>query len=239
MDIFSATPVACFSLCPSRVEGGLVCRTAASPRVQSLPRWTTCMGLRPGRAGSNNGTKSRRSVSLISLSCPSVVSLSLTPCPLKYYGLLHPVDIKEDILECNSVELSFALTRFIQEVRRPNGDAYSPDSIFYLCLGIQQVPTHSFTHTIFGLIPLQLCLLFVWAVPVYARPDREHLHWSALQPVHCWDHRDAADLEAEIITQRYEPYRNYIFASKDSVTPPCSCCIHAFYRFKSISNSCK
>lgn len=59
----------------------------------------------------------------------------------KYYGLVHPVDIKEDILECNSVELSFALTRFIQEVRRPNGDAYSPDSIFYLCLGIQQVPT--------------------------------------------------------------------------------------------------
>lgn len=59
----------------------------------------------------------------------------------KYYGLVHPVDLKEDILECNSVELSFALTRFIREVRRPNGEAYSPDSIFYLCLGIQQVPT--------------------------------------------------------------------------------------------------
>lgn len=59
----------------------------------------------------------------------------------KYPGLVHSVDIKEDILECNSVELSFALSRFIQEVRRPNGDAYSPDSIFYLCLGIQQVPT--------------------------------------------------------------------------------------------------
>ncbi|CAF99041.1 unnamed protein product, partial [Tetraodon nigroviridis] len=50
----------------------------------------------------------------------------------------RPADLKEDILECNSVELSFALTRFVQEVRRPNGDAYSPDSIFYLCLGIQQ-----------------------------------------------------------------------------------------------------
>ncbi|TNM95886.1 hypothetical protein fugu_016969 [Takifugu bimaculatus] len=50
----------------------------------------------------------------------------------------QPQNVKEDILECNSVELSFALARFIQEVRRPNGETYSPDSIFYLCLGIQQ-----------------------------------------------------------------------------------------------------
>ncbi|XP_070698462.1 zinc finger MYM-type protein 4-like [Pempheris klunzingeri] len=50
----------------------------------------------------------------------------------------NPVDIKEDVLQCDSAELSFALSRFIREVRRPNGEAYSPDSIFYLCLGIQQ-----------------------------------------------------------------------------------------------------
>uniref|UniRef100_A0A8C4I846 TRASH domain-containing protein n=1 Tax=Dicentrarchus labrax TaxID=13489 RepID=A0A8C4I846_DICLA len=50
----------------------------------------------------------------------------------------YPVDIKEDVLQCNSAELSLALTRFIREVRRPNGETYSPDSIFYLCLGIQQ-----------------------------------------------------------------------------------------------------
>uniref|UniRef100_A0A1A7YL86 TRASH domain-containing protein n=1 Tax=Iconisemion striatum TaxID=60296 RepID=A0A1A7YL86_9TELE len=48
------------------------------------------------------------------------------------------VDIKEDILQCDSAELSFALSHFIREVRRPNGDTYNPDSIFYLCLGIQQ-----------------------------------------------------------------------------------------------------
>ncbi|XP_019129180.2 zinc finger MYM-type protein 4-like isoform X3 [Larimichthys crocea] len=50
----------------------------------------------------------------------------------------NPVDIKEDVLQCDSAELSFALSRFIKEVRRPNGETYSPDSIFYLCLGIQQ-----------------------------------------------------------------------------------------------------
>ncbi|XP_061598825.1 zinc finger MYM-type protein 4-like isoform X3 [Cololabis saira] len=48
------------------------------------------------------------------------------------------IDLKEDIVECNSAELSFGLSRFIKEVRRPNGESYSPDSIFYLCLGIQQ-----------------------------------------------------------------------------------------------------
>ncbi|XP_028251240.1 zinc finger MYM-type protein 4-like isoform X2 [Parambassis ranga] len=49
-----------------------------------------------------------------------------------------PVEIKEDILQCHSAELNFALSRFIREVRRPNGESYSPDSILYLCLGIQQ-----------------------------------------------------------------------------------------------------
>uniref|UniRef100_A0A3B5MD48 TRASH domain-containing protein n=1 Tax=Xiphophorus couchianus TaxID=32473 RepID=A0A3B5MD48_9TELE len=48
------------------------------------------------------------------------------------------VVFKEDIVQCSSAELGFALTRFIREVRRPNGEPYSPDSIFYLCLGIQQ-----------------------------------------------------------------------------------------------------
>ncbi|XP_060918649.1 zinc finger MYM-type protein 4 [Labrus mixtus] len=48
------------------------------------------------------------------------------------------VDIKEDITQCDSAELSFALSHFIKEVKRPNGERYSPDSIFYLCLGIQQ-----------------------------------------------------------------------------------------------------
>ncbi|XP_051502519.1 zinc finger MYM-type protein 4-like isoform X1 [Myxocyprinus asiaticus] len=46
--------------------------------------------------------------------------------------------IKKDVLQCSSAELSYGLCRFIKEVRRPNGKAYEPDSIYYLCLGIQQ-----------------------------------------------------------------------------------------------------
>ncbi|XP_034015982.1 zinc finger MYM-type protein 4-like [Thalassophryne amazonica] len=50
----------------------------------------------------------------------------------------HSLDVKEDILQCDSAQLSVALSRFVRQVRRPNGETYSPDSIFYLCLGIQQ-----------------------------------------------------------------------------------------------------
>uniref|UniRef100_UPI003AAE8806 zinc finger MYM-type protein 4 n=1 Tax=Centroberyx gerrardi TaxID=166262 RepID=UPI003AAE8806 len=53
-------------------------------------------------------------------------------------ALFYSMVLKEDVLQCDSTELSFALCRFIKEVRRPNGETYSPDSIFYLCLGIQQ-----------------------------------------------------------------------------------------------------
>ncbi|XP_051892341.1 zinc finger MYM-type protein 4-like isoform X2 [Pristis pectinata] len=50
----------------------------------------------------------------------------------------RPMKLKEDILSCTAAELSFGLCQFIREVRRPNGEKYEPDSIFYLCLGIQQ-----------------------------------------------------------------------------------------------------
>ncbi|XP_058608810.1 zinc finger MYM-type protein 4-like isoform X3 [Onychostoma macrolepis] len=46
--------------------------------------------------------------------------------------------LKEDLLKCCTAEISYGLCKFISEVRRPNGEKYSPDSVFYLCLGIQQ-----------------------------------------------------------------------------------------------------
>ncbi|XP_061782084.1 zinc finger MYM-type protein 2 isoform X2 [Nerophis lumbriciformis] len=38
----------------------------------------------------------------------------------------------------SSEDLNVALSRFVREVCRPSGERYSPDSILYLCLGIQQ-----------------------------------------------------------------------------------------------------
>lgn len=45
---------------------------------------------------------------------------------------------KTDIMQCTADELNYSLCLFVKEVRKPNGDEYSPDSIYYLCLGIQQ-----------------------------------------------------------------------------------------------------
>ncbi|NXD70275.1 ZMYM3 protein, partial [Eolophus roseicapillus] len=49
-----------------------------------------------------------------------------------------PMRIKEDILSCTAAELNYGLAQFVKEITRPNGERYEPDSIYYLCLGIQQ-----------------------------------------------------------------------------------------------------
>uniref|UniRef100_A0A8C5J6Q5 Zinc finger MYM-type containing 3 n=1 Tax=Junco hyemalis TaxID=40217 RepID=A0A8C5J6Q5_JUNHY len=53
-------------------------------------------------------------------------------------GETKPMRIKEDILACSAAELNYGLAQFVKEITRPNGERYEPDSIYYLCLGIQQ-----------------------------------------------------------------------------------------------------
>uniref|UniRef100_A0A5K3FFB1 DUF3504 domain-containing protein n=1 Tax=Mesocestoides corti TaxID=53468 RepID=A0A5K3FFB1_MESCO len=43
-----------------------------------------------------------------------------------------------ELLDASDDELNAALTRFVHEVRKPNNETYVADSIFYLCLGIQE-----------------------------------------------------------------------------------------------------
>ncbi|XP_038158569.1 zinc finger MYM-type protein 2 isoform X2 [Cyprinodon tularosa] len=49
-----------------------------------------------------------------------------------------PTRSKSNLLTLKAAELNVALSRFVREACRPNGERYSPDSILYLCLGIQQ-----------------------------------------------------------------------------------------------------
>ncbi len=42
-----------------------------------------------------------------------------------------------DILKLRADELIYTLCMFVKEVRKPNGEEYTPDSVFYLTLGIQ------------------------------------------------------------------------------------------------------
>ncbi|XP_044741704.1 zinc finger MYM-type protein 3-like isoform X2 [Chrysoperla carnea] len=45
---------------------------------------------------------------------------------------------KSEILQLTADELNYSLCLFVKEVRKPNGSEYAPDTIYYLCLGIQQ-----------------------------------------------------------------------------------------------------
>ncbi|KAF7993472.1 hypothetical protein HCN44_010067 [Aphidius gifuensis] len=45
---------------------------------------------------------------------------------------------KTELLQLTADELNYTLSLFVKEVRKPNGAEYAPDTIYYLCLGIQQ-----------------------------------------------------------------------------------------------------
>lgn len=45
---------------------------------------------------------------------------------------------KLDLLQLTASELNYSLCLFVKEFRKLNGSEYAPDTIYYLCLGIQQ-----------------------------------------------------------------------------------------------------
>lgn len=87
--------------------------------------------------------------------------------------------IKEDILACSAAELNYGLAQFVREITRPNGERYEPDSIYYLCLGIQQVPLAAGSLAITldraGRVPPEMILshsLFLTLSPTLSRSAR-------------------------------------------------------------------
>lgn len=66
------------------------------------------------------------------------LSLSEQPEDAKVKEASKPAWAKGNLLSLSPEELNEGLSQFVKEVCRPNGERYSPDSIFYLCLGIQQ-----------------------------------------------------------------------------------------------------
>ncbi|XP_070616162.1 zinc finger MYM-type protein 3 isoform X2 [Erythrolamprus reginae] len=104
-----------------------------------------------------------------------------------------PMRIKEDILSCTAAELNYGLAQFVQEITRPNGEHYEPDSIYYLCLGIQQYLLENnrmvniFTDLYYLTFVQELNkLLNGWQPPVlpnstvFSRVEEEHL-WEGKQ----------------------------------------------------------
>ncbi|KAF6779422.1 hypothetical protein AHF37_00918 [Paragonimus kellicotti] len=46
--------------------------------------------------------------------------------------------LRTELLNMSDTDLNTALSQFVREVRKPNNECYVADSIFYLCLGIQE-----------------------------------------------------------------------------------------------------
>lgn len=82
---------------------------------------------------------------------------------------------KTDIMQCTADELNFSLCLFVKEVRKPNGDEYSPDSIYYLTLG----KFHLFSNKV-----SENCVcvcLNRWEVQLYMLTLLEHLQGKAAE----------------------------------------------------------
>lgn len=134
--------------------------------------------------------------------------------PPRIFISARPMELKEDLLKCTTTELSYGLCCFISEVKRPNGEPYTPDSLFYLCLGIQQVrgaqhcplsPRPGIAQTKPNRTPstksfldflISSATFSLPAVSVRAQSRGEHLHRSVLQQVLCRVHREAEGFSA-------------------------------------------
>ena len=45
--------------------------------------------------------------------------------------------LPDELLKLKNEELNVLLAEFVQEIRKPTGESYAPESVYYLCLGIQ------------------------------------------------------------------------------------------------------
>ena len=63
-------------------------------------------------------------------------------------GASRPKLFKSEILHCSADELNVALSLFVKEVRKPTGQTYAADSVYYLCLGIPACCLFLLLHTV-------------------------------------------------------------------------------------------
>lgn len=78
-----------------------------------------------------------------------------------YMFSVTPSWLKNNLDSLSSAELNRALARFVREVRRPCGDSYAPDSIFYLCISIQKVSYVCLNPVKIKELKERLCLTYI------------------------------------------------------------------------------
>uniref|UniRef100_A0A672SG13 Zinc finger MYM-type containing 2 n=1 Tax=Sinocyclocheilus grahami TaxID=75366 RepID=A0A672SG13_SINGR len=70
-----------------------------------------------------------------------VIAIFLDTCTCSFSKVMSVrflFQLKIHLLSLSPAELNQSLSHFVKEVRRPHGERYTPDSLLYLCLGIQK-----------------------------------------------------------------------------------------------------
>ncbi|CAH8542291.1 unnamed protein product [Schistosoma turkestanicum] len=107
-----------------------------------------------------------------------------------------------DLLNMSDADLNIALSQFVREVRKPNNECYVADSIFYLCLGIQEyLNENGRTVNLFGdpaFTGLSRALNEILA-NFQPRISPEGLLICRIEEEHLWEAKQLGSQSAEIL----------------------------------------
>ncbi|KAI1902744.1 hypothetical protein AGOR_G00019160 [Albula goreensis] len=98
--------------------------------------------------------------------------------------------IKEDLLSCTAAELNCGLAQFVREMSCPDGGGQHPDSVYYMCLGIQQYLLEN--NRMVNIFTDQYYLTFVQELNKILSRWQPRLSpngdpWSSVEEEHLWE----------------------------------------------------
>ncbi|MFT7811166.1 zinc finger MYM-type protein 4-like [Arapaima gigas] len=152
----------------------------------------------------------------------------------------QPVGLKQDLLQCSPAELSCGLSLFVSEVRRPSGVPYNPDSIFYLCLGIQQYLLENgrveniFTDELYsGFVEQLTKMLRDWKPPIL---PNGYLH-SRVEEEHLWVCKQLGDHSPAVLLNTLLFFTTKLFHLKTPSQHGCLSFAHVLHRTRTLANN--
>ncbi|KAF8572193.1 hypothetical protein P879_00786 [Paragonimus westermani] len=113
--------------------------------------------------------------------------------------------LRTELLNMSDTDLNTALSQFVREVRKPNNECYVADSIFYLCLGIQEYLNENgctvnlFGGPVFSDFSKALDEILANFQP---RISPEGLLICRIEEEHLWEARQLGAQSAEVVVLR-------------------------------------
>ncbi|KAF5394541.1 Zinc finger MYM-type protein 3 [Paragonimus heterotremus] len=125
--------------------------------------------------------------------------------------------LRTELLNMSDTDLNTALSQFVREVRKPNNECYVADSIFYLCLGIQEYLNENgctvnlFGGPVFSDFSKALDEILANFQP---RISPEGLLICRIEEEHLWEARQLGAQSAEVVILRVLLFTMLYFNTK-------------------------